>query len=454
MTQPNLGEQPRPRVLVKVSATWPGNSPSRLPGDDRRSIIHDVEALAGTCKVILSTSEVRLDEWDACLHLDPTVSSELLTAMPCFCPAASDGFPFYLHSSTVPGREIVRPDAGSDDIAHFIDLIDDTAQRLTQEDFKAVFRRDQQFPTIPTPGRNHRGGPVEQLKPVKSPWTITNLLEVPPNLGVVVLAHRSPNPLVEAIITSCEVDIPIWFEACLRRWHTLAPHKFPRRDWHEDLDWSTAYEQETRLQIRALRSAQEAAWKNHEELILDAEARLASASAEGAKGLRRLLTATGDDLVDAVLKALEQIGFEVVDRDEEQQRSGDELLEDLTVSPPEDPAWVALVQVRGKKRRASSNEMSTGFLRPTERYSAKHSKPPDAKWFVVNSERERDPAERVIPLHTSEADVASFGKSGGLLIWTVDLFRLVRAVENGAVQASDARSSLMSSVGRFCPSDS
>ena len=78
-------------------------------------------------------------------------------------------------------------------------------------------------------------------------------------------------------------------------------------------------------------------------------------------------------------------------------------------------------------------------------------RPPSALWYVVNSQLGADPASRVIPLSTSESKVEAFAGQGGLLVWSVDLFRLVRAVENGTFTPANARDQMMHNVGRFMP---
>lgn len=91
MDTKNLGVQPKPRVLVKVSKPMPGRSRLVQVTSDKESILESVKGLVGTCREISSSSEVRLEEWDACLHLDPNLDKKLLDSMPCFCPAA---FPY------------------------------------------------------------------------------------------------------------------------------------------------------------------------------------------------------------------------------------------------------------------------------------------------------------------------------------------------------------------------
>lgn len=356
----------------------------------------------------------------------------------------SGGFPIRLMPTNVSGREVVPPDYDSDDVADFRDLIEGLAQELSRQDEKDILANGP-TPTPPTPGM------TKPLSPLKVSWTTSSLLKVPSGGNIVLVARRSGDKFVEAVLTSCEVkQVATWFEACLRRWHVQSPQRFPRLDWHKDPAWSTAPERTLREEIETKQREKAQAIVDYDRQIDELDKQLLQASAEAAIGDRRLLSAQGDALVAAVLAAFEQLGFEVDDKDKIQEEiKAGELLEDLVVRDLDNHDWVALVEVKGKLRHASSNEMSNSFLRSVERFVQANNRPPDAKWFVVNSENRKDAAERVVPLDTSERDVVAFGEHGGSLIWAVTLFRLIRDVEEGRIPPATARSWLINSVGRF-----
>jgi hypothetical protein len=95
--------------------------------------------------------------------------------------------------------------------------------------------------------------------------------------------------------------------------------------------------------------------KAAEQAAADAESRLAEVRAEADSGLRRLLTAQGDDLVAAVAQSFESLGFKVRDMDEEWPK-GDKR-EDLRVQDPARGRWEAVIEVRGYTKGAQQGDL-------------------------------------------------------------------------------------------------
>lgn len=76
---------------------------------------------------------------------------------------------------------------------------------------------------------------------------------------------------------------------------------------------------------------------------------------------------------------------------------------------------------------------------------------PDAAWYVVNQFRSQDPASRPRALASNDPEIAEFSESEppGLVIDTVELFKLWQAVGDKRVSQEEARTLLTTSTGRF-----
>jgi hypothetical protein len=151
-------------------------------------------------------------------------------------------------------------------------------------------------------------------------------------------------------------------------------------------------------------------------------------------------------LVRAVIRALGEIGFVVVDADATADPS--EHLEDLRISDPDAPNWIALGEVKGYTKGAKT-EGITQFIRFSTRYAKEAGRGPDSMWYIVNQFMKRDPAERQRVLHGNDGDVSAFADNGGLVLDTVQLFHLLNHVRTGKISAEEGRRRLRESVGLF-----
>lgn len=186
-----------------------------------------------------------------------------------------------------------------------------------------------------------------------------------------------------------------------------------------------------------------------EKAVAEAEEALATARAKADAGLRRLFVAHGTDLVAATIQALELLGFEVRDMDEVWP-DGDKR-EDLRVSDPTVAGWEALAEVRGYAKGAQQNDLIRIAARFVPRYMQDEGMPPAAAWYIVNHFRSQDPMTRPRVLAPNDAEVEEFAKglAPGLVIDSVTLFQLCRAVERQELTAAEARSALVDATGIF-----
>ncbi|UUE27520.1 hypothetical protein LRQ08_11980 [Rhodococcus qingshengii] len=237
-------------------------------------------------------------------------------------------------------------------------------------------------------------------------------------------------------------DIRPWLLFAFERWAVENPEAFPSApDWTAAVEWMTADEIDARdTWVAAVDTAQKAR---------DAADRVEQESQNALRELREkadnaeriLLTATGDALVQAVAAALTRLGFVVEDMD----AKGGEKLEDLRVR---DGDRIALCEVKGYTKGGSVTDLGK-INRFVERYARDTGQWPDARWYVVNQFRDRDPSSRMQLLRGQDADVEGFAESDGLVIDTRSIFLLDKDVAGGVVTSDEARRLLRESTGRF-----
>lgn len=178
------------------------------------------------------------------------------------------------------------------------------------------------------------------------------------------------------------------------------------------------------------------------------EAQQLNAQVAAADGLRRLLTANDDELVDAVALALSGLGFHVTNEDDERVDVGRGKAHDLNVEDPDSAETRIIAEVKGftKGARGALAQAQQHILR----FATAHGgETPDRCWLILNHFREHDPDERPPLLQGADDDIAIFTENGGVLIDTRDLFRLFRQVERAGLSQAEARSLLRNGNGRL-----
>jgi hypothetical protein len=232
-------------------------------------------------------------------------------------------------------------------------------------------------------------------------------------------------------------DLYPWVIEALRDWHDLYPKRFPTLpDWQGSDEWRTAAES-------AIASAQDelsAQFKaQYDEFLAQQkvlEAQAEDAANDAAAYQRALLRKDGPELERAVERAIQHLGFRVVDMDSVHPE-GDRR-EDLRVYDDTDPNWVAIVEIKGGKGGAKENELHAMGKWAT-RFAADEGRVPSAQWFLVNHQRFSDPTSRPVPFGGKPAVAQTFADVGGSIIDTRALFDLVRIVETDPTLASAAR---------------
>lgn len=310
----------------------------------------------------------------------------------------------------------------------------------------------------------------EQLEPVLKARESHIFFEGDPTEGDDELAIGEPTPDLEPFIVTADHkflagryrrsadsetwllpgDIPDllpWVRAALAEWHALAPDRFPGvPEWSETEMWQTSTERSLHAELAELGAERTAALAQFTDREKALREKLRSAKDAADLYERALLTTQSNELAVAVAAALRELGFTVVNADNE--AAPDDHLEDLRVHDPDVPGWTALVEVKGYTKGAKT-EALTQFIRFNVRYMQREGRAPDACWYIVNQFLARDPATRQRVLHGKDEDVSAFASSHGLVIDTVTLFGLLARVRDGHATAEDMRARLRDMTGRF-----
>jgi hypothetical protein len=159
---------------------------------------------------------------------------------------------------------------------------------------------------------------------------------------------------------------------------------------------------------------------------------------------RRLLLTKGEELVSAVYAALTRLGFRVIDADKLPQHAKGRKQEDLRIT---DEDWVCIAEVKGHGRGGARTADLMQLEKATKVFVLNENREPDAQWYIVNQAFEVPPAERPRPFASAPEEVEILAGDNGLVIDTRDLFRLDKAVQQGALHPSDARQLLRDARG-------
>ena len=220
-----------------------------------------------------------------------------------------------------------------------------------------------------------------------------------------------------------------WVALLLQEWAGSDPDALSEfRTWEESEEWMTPSQRQIIGRIEATNQQKQAAVDEFNSRLDDLEVSLAEANRKANENERRLITAQGQDLVDEVALSFEKMGFGVDDVDAGLDPNAPKR-EDLRLTDPADIDWVALVEVRGYSRSSGRTRDLIRIARFVELYNQETGRFPDKRIYVVNGETELPPDQRSYPLMSALEDVEIFADSGGLIIWSLDLFRSIHSDE-------------------------
>lgn len=425
------GRKPSPRILVL------SESPDRVPTEE-------LERLAPTVRAVSSMSDIRAAEWDA-------VVTDML-----------------LGSDTAPHLFIIGVGVGGlplpEDRAEFVSYAGGSylgyggrlicSEFIIPDELSAAIERLVQTDLLPlVESWANRGSAV----PFISQHTgSTFRRETPPAVEPFLLMadgqsvagrYLRQGEQAEAWLLPAGVNVAAWLAAALELWNEYDAERFPRRgNWTTGRRWLTARESELLEKLDRTTTERDEAVAAADAHVAEARKRLDAATVEASMGEKRLLSAQGADLVQAVVGALQELGFRVVEMDL-QQREGDKL-EDLQIRVDAEE-WIAISEVRGYKKGAKLSDLGRLQGRFKGRFIKENGREPNAMWHFVNHFIDEDPDAREAALRSNPDDVEVFAEDGGLIIETPELFKLLQAVRTGALTAEDARASLRGVSGRY-----
>ena len=290
------------------------------------------------------------------------------------------------------------------------------------------------------------GGEPKEPPPEMRPFLLTTPPSPRPLAGWYPRSPRS-----EAWVLPNDLRRPWdWVAAAIRHW-AVTYGRFPLvGGWWEQPSWQTLAEAAAAVRQTELRDELAEATARLEAEIGAATGALHDARRRAMSGLRRLLTEKGDPLKAAAAEALTQLGYNVVDRDEEDQladKGG--KVEDLGATDPDDASVDPIIEVKGYDAGAKASDLAL-MLRHLSR-ADRAGRSPSAIWWVANHWRKRPPDVRGVILAGEDAMITTqAGEDVPLVVIdTRDLFRAVRAVEDGRVTSPEVRASLRAARGRW-----
>lgn len=244
-----------------------------------------------------------------------------------------------------------------------------------------------------------------------------------------------------------------WLAAALESWRADDETRFTRRDpWLARERWSTPKERAARAELAALRTRRDKMMEYLEEQEQALEAAVQAAAEEAEQGARRLLTRAGGDLVEATVAGFTDLGFAVAGVDEGRVVDGVRVVEDFSLTAPEEPQQHVLLDVVGYAGPAELTDLVM-VAEHAARHLRREGTMPHRQWLVVNQFLDIEPDERPGLVWAGPEDIASFAHRGGLVIDTRELFRLLDAVASARLSAQDARAVLADQQGVFSAPD-
>lgn len=426
-----INASPRPRVLVHGF-------------DD--DVVSRIGEFVPTVRVLVEgLDEVRQEEWDALItRSDLTGAAEHLFAV-VQAPGQISGY--WTAEAIAPGLWI-RLYTGhvAEELLRYKDLPDRVAQ-LTHEilepiakarDSHTYFTEDRSRPVV----RSASGAiavPAEKFKPELRPFLATA------DKHVLAGSYKRRHGAQVWLLPEDVPDVVPWVRAAVGEWHHLDATRFPGLpDWSHEPHWQTHRERRYATGLASLDAERRNINDYFDRRASQLRSELDSARSDADLYERALLTADSDELVEAVIRALRELGF-IVDNADDHAQPGDNL-EDLQIADPDQPNWLVIAEVKGYTKGASTAAFQQ-LARFSKRYLQRTGTSPDAEWYIANQFRKQDPSSRQQMLHGKGEDVQVFAADGGLIIDTAVLFRTIEQVRADALTAAEARAHFRTSSG-------
>jgi len=142
--------------------------------------------------------------------------------------------------------------------------------------------------------------------------------------------------------------------------------------------------------------------------------------------VRRTIRENGDELVDAVGKMLEEMGFRVEKMDEAKQPH-EAKHEDLRLTLATQPKWEAIIEVKGYTKGTRAKDAQQVRMH-RERYNRETGREPNLTIWLVNPWREMEPSDRPSPDKQIDENAKIVG---AVCMLTTDLYLLWKSLKTG-----------------------
>jgi hypothetical protein len=224
-------------------------------------------------------------------------------------------------------------------------------------------------------------------------------------------------------------DIVPWVEIICQEWAIVDKERFPNfGDWTKDLEWMTQEEESLKLEIEKITDELGRITIDYNKRITELSIHLLETSLLVNKGKRRLITAQGGELLLETVRAFEELGYQVKVMDNEIDE-GTPKKEDLRIQDPDEKDWEAIVEVRGHAKSSGQTSDLSRLLKFARLYQTETGHPPNKLIYIINGQIELpSPRQRQEPFSSAPDDVAAFGEQDGMIIWTVNLFKILKSL--------------------------
>ena len=262
---------------------------------------------------------------------------------------------------------------------------------------------------------------------------------------------RRGGPGVALSLPRGGTDIVDWTAAALLVWHELDPIRFPQgeAEWQTDPKWATPDEDVARSALAEAEADRDRQLAALDERVSSSQRALQTARAAGDAGPRILLTGTGDPLHREAAEALRRLGFGVQEMD--QIWPENDRREDLRVTDPDDPNWIALAEVTGLRGGPKVSDLLSLTGRFRRRFTQDEGREPTRIWYIVNQRILQQPDRRPSHPGFEQGDLASYIAEGGLILDTRTLFQLDQATARGQRSPEEIRRQLRDELGYLAP---
>ena len=241
-------------------------------------------------------------------------------------------------------------------------------------------------------------------------------------------------------------NVAAWFRAFLLDVRNHDPDRVPQAPPRlgDPSDWYTPEEKEVARRIEKVGREVERLQIKQECL----QAELVQLGEEADRGIRRIIWADGDDLVESVRKVLSDLGFDVQDMDSAVE-PGQPKREDFRLTHDQHTNWEAIVEVKGYMKGTRTND-ARQIREHRERYIVEEGKRPDLTLWIANPYRTTDPSTRPAP----DGNVREAARLiGAVYLLASDLYQQWVLVAEGSRHTSDVVKGLLGSdPGQWTPS--